>query len=136
MQKWGHATVFEIDNWNFQQMLDLGFSETSHNFSSFRQLNFHNFQWGTKGKMLKNCRNYTLVFELFSFSTLLETMNKKVVEKSWNFVRFQKIWYPAFAENFSCLSHWEVWNPHPLSNLDLGWSWTSPFKVFKCMNSS
>ena len=41
-------------------------------------------------------------------------------------MRFQKIINPAFDENFSCLSHWEVWNPHPLYNL--GWSWTSPLK--------
>ena len=39
-QKWGHPTVFEIDSWNFLQMLDLGFCETSQNFSSFRQLFF------------------------------------------------------------------------------------------------
>ena len=52
--------------------------------------------------MLKNCQNYTLVFEgFFSF----ETMKKRCLkELSWNFVRFQKILNPAFGENFSCLS--------------------------------
>ena len=31
----------------------------------------------------------------------------------------------AYAENLSCLSHWEVRNPHPLYNLCT--CWTSPF---------
>ena len=52
-QKWGQPTVFEIDTCNFQQMLDLGFSQTSQNFSSLRQLFFHSFQGRTKGKKLK-----------------------------------------------------------------------------------
>ena len=44
----------EIESWNFQHMLDLWFSEASQNLSSFRQLFFHSFQRGTKGKKLKN----------------------------------------------------------------------------------
>ena len=40
---------------------------------------FHSFQGGTKEKMLKNCQNYTLVFQHFSFGPPLETMKKKVV---------------------------------------------------------
>ena len=63
----GDLPVFEIETWNFQQMLDLGFSETWQNFSSFRQRFFHSFKEGTKGKMLRNCPNYTLLFEFFSF---------------------------------------------------------------------
>jgi hypothetical protein len=50
-------------------MLDLGFSETSKNFSSIRQPFFDSFQGGTKGKMLKKCQNYLLV---------LKTMKTKV----------------------------------------------------------
>ena len=34
----GYSPVFEINSWNFQHMLDLGFSKTSQNFGSFRQL--------------------------------------------------------------------------------------------------
>ena len=37
MQKVEHPTVFVIDNLNFQQMLNLRFSEISQYFSSFRQ---------------------------------------------------------------------------------------------------
>ena len=37
-QKWGHPTVFEIDSWHFQQMLDSGFSETSQNSSFLNKL--------------------------------------------------------------------------------------------------
>ena len=33
---WGHPIVCEIDSWTFQQMLDLGFSETSQKFHSFQ----------------------------------------------------------------------------------------------------
>jgi hypothetical protein len=47
----------------------------------------------------------------------LETMKKKVVQISSNFERLHKISKEAYAENFSCLSHWEVRNPHPLYNL-------------------
>ena len=60
------------------------FCEASQNLSLFRQFFFHNFQGGTKGKMLKNCHNYTLVFE-----------------------RLHEIKKEAYAENLSCLSHWE-----------------------------
>ena len=44
-----------------------------------------------------------------------ESMKKKVV-KSWNFIRFHEIPNSAFAENFSCLSHWEVRNQFYQSN--------------------
>jgi hypothetical protein len=44
-------------------------------------------------------------------------MKKKVVQISSNFERLQKIKKEAYAENFSCLSHWEGRNPHPLYNL-------------------
>ena len=67
----------EIDNWNFQHMLLFWFREASQNLSLFRQLFFHSFQGGTKGKMLKNCHNYILVFQHFSFGPPLETMKKK-----------------------------------------------------------
>ena len=43
-----------------------------------------------------------------------------------NFERLHVIINEAYAENFSCLSHWEVRDPHPLYNL--GRCWTSPFK--------
>ena len=43
-------------------------------------------------------------------------------------MRFQKILNPSFTYwNLSCLSHWEVRNPHPLYKL--GPSWTSPFNL-------
>ena len=64
----------EIDSWNFQHMLLFWFREASQNLSLFRQLFFHSFQ----GKMLKNCHNYTLVFQHFSFGLPLETMKKNV----------------------------------------------------------
>ena len=41
---------------------------------------------------------------------------------SSNFVRFQKILNQAYAESFSCLSHEEVRNPHPLHNCGLSWT--------------
>ena len=58
----GDSPFFELEYWNFQHMLDLWFREASQNLSSYRQLFFHSFQGGNKGKMLKNCQNYTLVF--------------------------------------------------------------------------
>ena len=45
---------------------------------------------------------------------------------SSNFERLHEIINEAYAENFSCLSHWEVRNPHPLSNS--GSCWTSLFE--------
>jgi hypothetical protein len=62
-------------------MLDLGFSETSQNISSFRQLFFHSFQGATEGKMLKNCQNYTFFFEFFSFGPPLDTMKKSCLKE-------------------------------------------------------
>ena len=75
----GDSLNFEITYWYFQRMLHLWFREASQNLSSFRELFFHSFQGGTKGKMLKNSHNYTLVFQHFSFGPPLETMKKKVV---------------------------------------------------------
>ena len=34
---WGDSPVFELDRWNFQQMLDLGFPETSQSLSSLKE---------------------------------------------------------------------------------------------------
>ena len=68
----------EIDSWNFQHVLLFWFCEASQNLSLFRQLFFHSFQGGTKGKRLKNCQNYSLVFQHFSFGPPLETMKKKL----------------------------------------------------------
>ena len=71
----------EIDSWNFQHMLLFWFRKASQNLSLFRQLFFHSFQGGTKGKMLKNCQNYTLVFGNFSAFFLwspLENYEKKI----------------------------------------------------------
>ena len=54
IDKRGDSPVFEIDRWNFQQMLDLGFSETSQNLSSFKQLIFSPFHRGDQRKKIKN----------------------------------------------------------------------------------
>ena len=79
-------------------MLYLEFSETSQNFSSFRQLFFTDSKVGPKDK---NIKKYILsIFPLVPSWKLL----RKVVKQSLNFVRFQTIINLAFAENFSCLS--------------------------------
>ena len=44
---------------------------------------FHSFQ----GKMLKNCQNYTLVFEFFSFGPPLETKKKSCL----NWLKFCEV---------------------------------------------
>ena len=75
----GDLPFFELEYWNFQHMLDLWFREASQNLSSFRQLFFHSFQGGTKGKMLKNQCIVLAIFQHFSFGPPLETMKKKVV---------------------------------------------------------
>ena len=51
---------------------------------------FHSFQGGTKGKMLKNCQNYTLVFEVFF------PMEKRCRKE----LKFCEVLNPAFT----CLS--------------------------------
>ena len=64
-----NANLAQRWSWHFHQILDLGFSEISQNFSSFRQL--HSFQcW----KIAKT--NWFLSF--FSFGTLLETKGAKL----------------------------------------------------------
>ena len=72
----GHPTVFEIDSWNFLQMLDLGFSETSQNFSSFGQLFFR-----------KNAENFPKLYIGFFLWYPLENYEKKLskrAEISWD----------------------------------------------------
>ena len=39
----GDSPIFELDRWNFQQVLDLGFPETSQSLSSFKKLLFSSF---------------------------------------------------------------------------------------------
>ena len=63
----------------------------------------------------------------FSFGPPLETMEKKVVEKSWNFVRFQKILNPAFAENFKKIG-WK--SKKAQSNELIGLFVYFPFEIF------
>ena len=107
-------------------MLDLGDSELKpHKISALLDnFFFHNFQGGTKGKMLKNCQNYTLVFEFFFLWYSLGNCGKKSWLKELKCCEVSE--NLAFAENFSSLSHWEVRNnAHPLYKL--GRSSTSPF---------
>ena len=80
LQKWGHPTVFEIDCWNFQQMLDLGFSETSQNFSSFRQL-FS--KGGPKEKTQKPTYSFGNCSEFFLWSSPYN-LTCACEEKHWN----------------------------------------------------
>ena len=61
-----------MSGWIQADMQQNTISETSQNFSSFRQLFFHTFQ----GKMLEN---QLAIFQHFSFGPPLETMKKKVV---------------------------------------------------------
>ena len=72
--------------------------------------------------MLKNCQ---LVFPHFSFGPPWETMKKKVVLLSSNFERLHEIINEAYAENFSCLSHWEPKksriSENPVHNLTEYW---------------
>ena len=76
-------------------------------------LNFENWklqvvQRGT-GFSDMDADNVTLfgVFSIFPLVPPLETMEKKVVQTSSNFERLHEIINEAYAENFSCLSHWE-----------------------------
>ena len=50
-----------INRRNFQQMLDLGFSETSQNLSSFKQLLFSSFHRGYQRKKLKKTGEFHLL---------------------------------------------------------------------------
>ena len=75
---------FEIEGWNFQQLLDLGFRETLQNFRSFRQ----HFSMGNKSCLneLKFCevpQNKSKRCWKFQFSILT---NKKVLflKKIWS----------------------------------------------------
>ena len=71
----------EIGSWNFQHMLLFWFRVASQNLSLFRQLFFHSFQGVTKGKMLKNCHNYTLVLQHFSFGPPWKLWKKSCLNK-------------------------------------------------------
>jgi hypothetical protein len=55
-------------------------------------------------------------FSTFFLWSPFGNYEKKVVQMSSNFERLHKKKKEAYAENFSCLSHWEGRNPHPLYN--------------------
>ena len=70
---WLVFAFFKREYWNFQDKLLLWFHEASQNLSLFRQLFFHGFQWGTKGKMLKKKQCIVLaIFHHFSFGPPLK----------------------------------------------------------------
>ena len=50
---WGDSPIFELERWNFQQMLDLGFPETLQSLSSFKQLLFSLLHRGDQRKKNK-----------------------------------------------------------------------------------
>ena len=80
---WGILADFwvphEIDSWIFQNLLDLGFHETSKNFSSFRHLLFSFLQRGAPWKKIqKTYQEYTLDL-VFSKGSPFEVMKVKVV---------------------------------------------------------
>ena len=49
----GDSPILELDRWNFQQVLDLGFPETSQSLSSFKQLLFSSFHRGDQRNKIK-----------------------------------------------------------------------------------
>ena len=74
---WLVSVFFKIEYWNFQDKLLLWFREASQNLSLFTQLFFYGFQWGTKGKMLKNCQSCTLFFSVFFLWSPIGNHEKK-----------------------------------------------------------
>ena len=50
---WGDSPIFELDRWNFQQMLDLGFPETSQSLSSFKKPWLY-YRWGFRDTFQKS----------------------------------------------------------------------------------
>ena len=65
IEKRGDSPVFEIDRWNFQEMLDLGFSETSQYLSSFKQLSFSLFHRGRDQRKKKTGESPLLSIFIF-----------------------------------------------------------------------
>ena len=87
----------------------------------------HSFQGGTKGKMLKNCQNYILVFEFFPLVPPWKLWKKSCL-KELKFCEVSEYCKSSICWNFQLsVSFREVRNPH--SQYNLGRSWTSPFKV-------
>ena len=115
----------EINSWNFQNLLVLGFRETSQNLSSFRKLYIFNISKIRKKKNLPRLYVYIhWFFGFFSKGSPFETLKIKVVWMSSNFERFHEILNQANSENFSCLSHVE---PKNLPGCKMIWSLKSVF---------
>ena len=79
--KRGDSPVFKIDRWNCQQMLDFGFSETSQNLSSFKQLLFSSFHRGDQkekiNKKLVNPLFYLSLYFLFHIPFIYNLWNTR-----------------------------------------------------------
>ena len=113
----------EIECWIFQQMLDLEFSETSQNFSSFTYTTF--FFIVSKGDQRKNAEKPVYSFGNFSAFLLwspLGNYEKKSCLNEFNFWEASR--NQAYAENFSILTQ-KMANP-PL-NLSLHFLIGIPF---------
>ena len=70
IDKRGDSPVFDIDRRNYKQMLDLGYSETSENLSSFIQPLFSSFH-RKKGKKSKLVNPLFYVYLNISYYTFL-----------------------------------------------------------------
>ena len=57
----GDLPIFELNSWNFQQVLDLGFPETLKNLSSLKQLLFSSLH---RGAFIYDVRCFSGIFDL------------------------------------------------------------------------
>ena len=100
---------FKIEYWNSRDKLLLWFREASQNLSLYRQLFFHDFQRGTKGKMLKNCQNYMYIIFFSSNFERLHEITKEAYPESFNILSWKTqkrvtFWHPYLRILFPFLS--------------------------------
>ena len=106
----GDSPVFEIESWNFQQMVDLGISETSQNFSFFFIVS--KGRGGPKEKTLKNQCILLAIFQPFSFGNY----EKKFCLKVLKFLEVSRnpkssifsLIFKSFFQNLKFWKHFEI----------------------------
>ena len=93
--------IFELDRWNFQQMLHLGFPKTSQSLSTFKQLLFSSFQRGDQEKKSKTCESPQKIWS--SFLNRDPILKAHVSRDTWN-----QNWFRSFSLQTS--SWWEIYD--------------------------
>ena len=124
VQSWLQSEMFLSNSVDMMKNLPKGLVQLGS--SLYSGWGFLTSPWDRQVKCLTNAwfRFQQVFWFFFLWSPLWNEENKSCLNELKFFEVFLEILNQAFAENFTCLSHGEVRNPHPLYK---PWNQVEPF---------